>query len=144
MHSFNAARQLIESGYAIGTIETHARERVEKIFKRYELTSDQAIYAWSPERGLYRVGWEYIRIPKTEPLAAALDFIACTIHFGIYVFYGAGQALRRPEIIARLRSFAQSQIKIRRMVIFVDEEIPQIPGLRSMVVQLRHDVRKAS
>jgi hypothetical protein len=143
MHSPNAARQLIDSGYPIGTIETHSRERIEKIFKRHELTSDQAVYAWSSDRGLYRIGWEYIRIPKTERIETALDFIACTIHFGVYVFYGAGIELERPEIVERLRSFAQSQIRIRRMVIFVDENIPPIPSLRHMVMQLRHGVREA-
>ena len=140
----DAVARLLESGYPLGTIETAAPGRIEALFRRHERATGEAIYVWSQGRGLHRIGTEYIRIPHTETLARTLTFIASTIHYGVYLVVGQGEALRDEAVVERLRRFARSQDRVRRMVIFVDRRIPGVHQLSGMAMRLRHDVRKAS
>lgn len=134
---------LVDSGYPIGIIETGSPERIERLFRRHERASGEAIYIWDRRRGLFRIGTEYIRIPHTDTLRRALDFVATTIHFGVYVVFGSSESLRDEAVVERLRRFAGTQHRVRRMVIFVDERVPEAPGLSGLSVRLRHEVRKA-
>jgi hypothetical protein len=138
-----AVTELIESGLPLGTIETPSVERVVRLFRRHELATGQALYAWRPGAGLCRLGMENIRIPRTLTLGEALDFIGGSIHFGIYLILGAGDALRRERVIERLRRFARSPARVRRLVVLVDGSIPQVPELQPLTLQLRHGVRRA-
>ncbi len=137
-----AVTDLIESGFALGTIETPSAERVVGMFKRHELATGEALYVWRQGTGLCRVGMENIRIPRTQTLSDTLDFVASSIHYGIYLILGAGEGMLNNRIVARLRHFSRSQLRVRRLLVFVDSEIPEVPELRAMTLQLRHGMRR--
>ncbi|MGD8308438.1 MAG: hypothetical protein PVG98_03270 [Chromatiales bacterium] len=144
MQQQDAVSRLVESGFPLGTIETGAPWRIEALFRRHERATGEAIYIWERRRGLYRIGTEYIRIPHTETLGRTLAFVASTIHYGVYVIVGMGEALREEAVVERLRRFARSQDRVRRMMVFVDRRIPEVRELSGLTMRLRHDVRKAS
>ena len=138
-----AVTDLIESGYPLGTIETPLPERVVGLFKHRELATGEALYVWRPGKGLRRVGMEYIKIPRTQTLSETLDFVVSSIHFGVYLILGAGEALLDQRIVTRLHQFSRCQLRVRRLLVFVDSEIPALAELSAMTLQLRHDMRWA-
>jgi hypothetical protein len=144
MQHHDAVTRLVASGYPLGLIETGTPRRIEALFRRHEQATGEAIYMWEQRRGLYRIGTEYIRIPHTETLGRTLTFIASTIHYGVYVVLGQGRALGDEAVAERLRRFARAQHRVRRMVVFVDRRVPQVPQLSGLSLRMRHDVRKAS
>jgi len=57
------------------------------------------------------------RLPGRSDLRRR-SFVNSTIHFGIYLILGAGKALVERRILARLRQFSRSDLRVRRLLVF--------------------------
>ncbi|RFA27747.1 hypothetical protein CAI21_14075 [Alkalilimnicola ehrlichii] len=133
--------KLIDSPYRLAVLDTAEPERLLSLFKRQALTSGRAIYDWSPENGLYRLGIEHIFIPRTRAPADALAYVISSRHYGIYLLREFDIALGKPSIHRQLTQLLEKEDKIRRLVVFLGKDI-EIPAVfDSYVARLRHQIR---
>ncbi|MCC5857961.1 MAG: hypothetical protein JJT90_07390 [Ectothiorhodospiraceae bacterium] len=133
---------VIESDFRLAALETASPERVFDVFKRLTLTTGRAVYGWSPDNGLYRLGTERIFIPQTRSVGDALSYIAASRHYGIYLMQNLGDSLSKPSVQRAVKRILEKQDSIRRLVIMVDDSC-QVPAeLRPYVARIRHSTGK--
>lgn len=135
--SFNLSR-VIDSEYRIAALETKAPDRILDVFKRLTLTSGRAIYGWSPDNGLYRLGSERIFIPQTRSVGDAINYIAASRHYGIYVLKDMDRALQNSSVQRGLERLLQRDDGIRRLLVMMDTQINLPEKLAGKVVRIRH------
>lgn len=135
--SFNLSR-VIDSEYRIAALETRAPDRILDVFKRLTLTSGRAIYGWSPDNGLYRLGSERIFIPQTRSVGDAINYIAASRHYGIYVLKDMDRALQNSSVQRGLERLLQRDDGIRRLLVMMDTQIDLPEKLAGKVVRIRH------
>lgn len=135
--SFNLSR-VIDSEYRIAALETRAPDRILDVFKRLTLTSGRAIYGWSPDNGLYRLGSERIFIPQTRSVGDAINYIAASRHYGIYVLKDMDRALQNSSVQRGLERLLQRDDGIRRLLVMMDTQINLPEKLAGKVVRIRH------
>lgn len=135
--SFNLSR-VIDSEFRIAALETGSPDRILDVFKRLTLTSGRAIYGWSPDNGLFRLGSERIFIPQTRSVGDAINYIAASRHYGIYVLKDMDQALQNPSVQRGLERLLQRDDGIRRLLIMMDRQINLPEKLAGQVVRIRH------
>ncbi len=133
--------KVIESDYAIALLETAEPERLLSLFKRLTLTTGRAIYDWSPEHGLYRLGIEHIFIPRTRAPADALAYILSSRHYGIYLLRNFESALAKPSIQTQLAQLAAKKDGVRRLALLLGENIAIPESLQGHIARVRHQVR---
>lgn len=141
--TFNLSR-IIDSDFRIAALETPSPDAILDVFKRLTLSTGRAIYGWSPENGLYRLGTERIFIPHTRSVSDAIRYVAASRHYGIYVLKDMAEALANPSIQRGLERLLQRDDSIRRLLIMMDEKITIPERLTGQVVRIRHQVPAAS
>ena len=134
---------VIESEHRLALLETEQPERVVEHFKRLTLTTGRAVYGWSPNDGLYRLGSERIFIPYTRTLPDALSYVAASRHYGIYVLRGIGDQLSKNAVKQALARILNKTDDTRRLVIVLDQDVDVPEDLESSVVRIRHNVTAA-
>jgi hypothetical protein len=132
--------QVIESDYRVAVLETGEADRLLSLFKRLTLTTGRAVYDWSPEHGLYRLGIEHIFIPRTRAPADALAYIASSRHYGIYLLRGFESALGKPSIQRQLTQLIEKSDGVRRLAILLGTRIQVPAALDENVARVRHQV----
>lgn len=132
---------VIDSEFRLAVLETAQPERLFDVFKRLTLTTGRAVYGWSPNDGLYRLGTERIFIPQTRSIGDALSYIAVSRHYGIYLLRDMGGALKKPGIRRALDSILNKEDNTRRLVIMLDTEMGVPEDLHKFVVRIRHSVQ---
>jgi hypothetical protein len=130
MDATRMLQRVIDSRYRLAALETTEGDRILGVFKRLTLTTGRAVYHWTPENGLYRLGIEHIFIPRTRAPADVLSYIAASRHYGIYLLYGFNNAL-----------INSADDNVRRLVIMVGEQVDIPQTLRKDVAMIRHNVR---
>ncbi len=134
--------KVIESDFRLATLETANPDRVFDVFKRLTLTTGRAIYGWSPDNGLYRLGTERIFIPQTRSVGDALSYIAASRHYGIYLMQDLGNSLAKPSVQRAISRILDKEDGVRRLVVIVEEHC-QIPDeLVDDVVRIRHNTSR--
>ncbi len=130
---------VIESDFRLAALETTGPDRVFDVFKRLTLTTGRAIYGWSPDNGLYRLGTERIFIPQTRSAGDALSYIAASRHYGIYLLRDLGQSLGKPSVQRAVHRILDKDDSVRRLGIMMDahSDIPE--PLRPHVARIRHN-----
>lgn len=142
MDATNTLQRLIDSKYRVVALKTQETDRLLALFKRYSLTTGQAVYDWTPGSGLYRVGVEHIFIPQTRSPADVLAYITASRHYGIYLLRGFEPALAKPSIQKALCDLGGTGDNIRQLVLLIGE-YPHLPeALRSRIPTIRHNVRE--
>lgn len=132
---------VIESDFRLAALETEQPERLFEVFKRLTLTTGRAVYGWSPDDGLYRLGTERIFIPQTRSIGDAISYIAASRHYGIYLLRDMGDALQKPSIQRALERVVNKDDSVRRLVIMLDEQVQVPEALHGHVVRIRHSVQ---
>lgn len=129
---------VIESDFKLAALETDSPDRVIEVFKRLTLTTGRAVYGWSPDNGLYRLGTERIFIPQTRSVGDALSYIAASRHYGIYLLQHLGDNMGKPSVQRAIGRILDKEDGVRRLVIMVEQRC-QVPAeLRGQVVRIRH------
>ncbi|MEX0731932.1 MAG: hypothetical protein WED00_18340 [Aquisalimonadaceae bacterium] len=132
---------VIDSEFRLAVLETEQPERLFEVFKRLTLTTGRAVYGWSPNDGLYRLGTERIFIPQTRSIGDALSYIAASRHYGIYLLRDMGASLQKPSILRALDRILTKNDNTRRLVIMLDAEVGVPEDLKDFVVRIRHSVQ---
>jgi len=119
--------QVIESSHRIAVIETADQLGLVAYLKHLTLTSGRAIYDWSAEHGLYRLGIEHIFIPRTRSPVDVLAYITSSRHYGVYLLRDFNAALARPAVERQLLKLLEKQDDVRRLVCFAGQAV-QLPA----------------
>lgn len=131
-------QKVVDSEYRAGAVETTDPGRVLAAFKRYSLTTGRAVYAWSPDGGLYRLGNERVFVPHTRSFTDALGYIAASRHYGIYLMQETHGALSKPSAQRALQRILTRDDDVRRLVLFVGDEITIPDEFRGQIARIRH------
>lgn len=115
--------QVIESNYGVAVLETTDPLGLVAHLKRLTLTTGRAVYDWSAEHGLYRLGIEHIFIPRTRAPIDVLAYITSSRHYGIYLLRDFDEALSRPIVERQLLKLLDKQDGVRRLVCFAGKSV---------------------
>lgn len=80
-----AIEHLIASHTKLALLDFIDAERVISAFRRINRETGVAVYQWTPDEGLQRLGIEHIHIPHTTRCADVLEYIHSSPHYGIYL-----------------------------------------------------------
>ncbi|MDN5870028.1 MAG: hypothetical protein L0H73_04835 [Nitrococcus sp.] len=141
MDAAKLLQQVIDSSYRVATLKTQETDRLLGLFKRYSLMSGQAVYHWTAQSGLYRVGVEHILIPRTRTPADVLAYIAASRHYGIYLLQGFEPALAKPSIQKTVDGLCDADDAIQRLVLLIGEYWYIPTALQGRIATVRHNVR---
>ncbi|MCP1674785.1 hypothetical protein J2T57_001923 [Natronocella acetinitrilica] len=140
MASSLSLANVIDSDFRLAALETNTPERVFEVFKRLTLTTGRAVYGWSPDDGLYRLGTERIFIPQTRSIGDALGYISASRHYGIYLLQDITQTLEKPSILRAFERITEKDDNVRRLVILLGETVTVPEHLAPQVAMIRHSV----
>ncbi|HHQ41721.1 MAG TPA: hypothetical protein ENK20_05475 [Chromatiales bacterium] len=126
MDPIQTIEQIIESRFRIAALATRRPERAREVFERMARFTGRAVYLWERGTGLQRLAGAYEPIPGTGTLRGALDYIASTVHFGVYLIPDVQAELGDPRIEERLWRIARGPERARRLVVLMDED-PALP-----------------
>lgn len=143
MDAINTLQRVLDSKYRVAAIKTQETDRLLVLFKRYSLTTGQAVYDWTSWSGLYRVGVEHIFIPRTRTPVDVLAYIAASRHHGIYLLREFEPALGKPSIQKILYNLCDLDHKIPRLVLLIGEYLHIPPALQERIATIRHNVRES-
>lgn len=141
MEATRIIQRVLDSNYHLAAIETDESDRLIALFKRLTLTTGRAVYQWSADAGLYRLGVEHIFIPRTRAPADVLAYVSASRHYGIYLLQDFDNALGKASIQRMLDDIAGLDDGVKRLVILVGPSISIPESLRTRVAFIRHNVR---
>lgn len=127
MDEKQSLEQVIDSNYRVAVLETADLLGLVATLKRLTLTSGRAVYDWSSEHGLYRLGIEHIFIPRTRAPVDVLAYITSSRHYGIYLLRDFDEALSRPIVERQLLKLLDKQDDVRRLVLLAGKSV-QLPA----------------
>ena len=137
--------QRVQADFRLIAIETTTPERVMEMFRSFSQRTGKAVYHWTAEEGMFRLGgFEHIIIPHTRHPADVLDYIASNNLYGVYLLRRVMAALEDKCCIAGLRRIAALQDGTSRLVVLLDEKITLPPELQNLSAHVKHGLRKAS
>jgi|SRR5690625_2770447 len=134
--------KIIESDQRVAVIETTDPLDLTAYMKRLTLTTGRAVYDWSAEHGLYRLGIEHIFIPRTRTPADVLSYITSSRHYGIYLLRDFDETLLRPAVERQLHRLLEKQDNVRRLVFFVGHSVKLPSALATTTIKLRWNEAK--
>ncbi|MDN3517661.1 hypothetical protein QWY84_08575 [Aquisalimonas lutea] len=134
--------KVIDSEFRLAVLETHEPDRVVEAFKRLTLTTGRAVYGWSPNDGLYRLGTERIFIPHTRSFTDALGYIAASRHYGIYLVRDFQNALDKPSVQRALQRILAKDDDVRRLVLMLGSDVTIPEELRGQLARIRHNTAR--
>ncbi len=140
MASSLSLANVIDSDFRLAALETQSPDRVFEVFKRLTLTTGRAVYGWSPNDGLYRLGTERIFIPQTRSIGDALGYISASRHYGIYLLQDIVPMLEKPSIMRALERINAKEDNVRRLVILLGRSVTIPTELSAQVAMIRHSV----
>lgn len=141
MDATRTLQRIIDSNYRLAALETPEIERLLALFKRLTLSTGRAVYHWTRDNGLYRLGIEHIFIPRTRAPADVLAYVSASRHYGIYLLDGFNGALGRASIQRTLSDLSELDDDVRRLVILIGTQLDIPQSLRPRVAVVRHNVR---
>lgn len=141
MEATRTIERVIDSNYRLAALETKEPDRLVALFKRLTLTTGRAIYHWSPDSGLYRLGVDHILIPRTRAPADVLSYVNASRHYGIYLLERFDDALPKQSVRRVLAEICERDDDVRRLVVLVGERLELPDELRGRIAAIRHNVR---
>ena len=126
MDPIETIERIIESRFRIAALATHSPERARRVFEELARRTGRAVYVWEHDVGLQRLGGAYEPIPSTGSLRGALDYVASTVHFGVYLLPGVRAELGDPRIEDGLWRIVRGPERTRRLVVLMDQD-PALP-----------------
>jgi hypothetical protein len=134
--------QIIDSDYGVAVLDTANPLELVSHLKRLTLTTGRAVYDWSSENGLYRLGIEHIFIPRTRTPVDVLAYITSSRHYGIYLLRDFNEALSRPAVERQLLKLLEKKDGVRRLVCLIGKA-NQLPATISLhATLLRWDAQR--
>ncbi len=134
--------KVVDSEFRLAVLETTEPDRVVEAFKRLTLTTGRAVYGWSPNDGLYRLGTERIFIPHTRSLTDALGYVAASRHYGIYLVRDFHNALEKPSVQRAFQRILAKDDDVRRLVLMLGSEVTIPEALRGQLARIRHNTAR--
>lgn len=141
MDATRTLQRIIDSNYRLAALDTPEIDRLLALFKRLTLSTGRAVYHWTRDNGLYRLGIEHIFIPRTRAPADVLAYISASRHYGIYLLDGFHSALGRASIQRTLADISGLDDDVRRLVVLIGDRLEIPPSLQPRVAMVRHNVR---
>jgi len=141
MDATRTLQRVIDSNYRIAALETGETERLLALFKRLTLTTGRAVYHWTGDSGLYRLGVEHIFIPRTRAPSEVLSYISASRHYGIYLLQDFANALPKASVQRALHEIHARDDDVRRLGLVLGGSIEMPEGLRGRTAMIRHNVR---
>ncbi len=141
MANVSAIQKLVQSKYQLAAIETNDSSRIKELLLEFSIKMGGALYYWSVNNGLYRLGMNHILIPRTETAIKAINYISNSNHFGIYLFEDYQEYFNKENINIMLLKVAAKDDNIRRLIVFAGKEltIPQL--LTPIMLRVKHGVQ---
>lgn len=137
--------QLVQADFRLIAIETTTPERVMEMFRSFSQRTGKAVYHWTAEEGMFRLGgFEHIIIPHTQRPVDVLDYIASNNLYGVYLLRGVNTVLDDKRTIAGLRRIAELQDGTPRLIVLLDEKIQMPEELQDLSARVKHGLRKVS
>lgn len=130
--------KVIDSEFRLAILDTETPDRVVDAFKRLTLTTGRAVYGWSPNDGLYRLGTERIFIPHTRSLVDALGYVAASRHYGIYLVRDFQDGLGKPSVQRAFQRILEKDDDVRRLVLLVGTDVALPEALKGQFARIRH------
>lgn len=134
--------KVVDSEFRLAVLETTEPDRVVEAFKRLTLTTGRAVYGWSPNDGLYRLGTERIFIPHTRSLTDALSYMAASRHYGIYLVRDFHNALEKPSVQRAFQRILAKDDDVRRLVLMLGSDVAIPEALRGQLARIRHNTAR--
>ena len=144
MEHMHHIQQLIDSGFRLTAIESRDTERVIALFKLLSLKTGKAVYHWAPDQGMYRLGAEHVTIPQTTRPRGVLEFIASTIHCGVYLLNEFSAALQDDRDAELLKKITSVHEKVSHQIVLLGKNVPLPRTLQPLAVRVKHAMRLAS
>lgn len=144
MEPMHHIQQLIDSGFRFTAIESRDTERVIALFKLLSLKTGKAVYHWSPDQGMYRLGAEHVVIPQTTRPRDVLGFIASTIHCGVYLLNEFSAALQDERVAELLKKITNVHEKVSHQIVLLGKSVPLPRTVQPLAVRVKHAMRLAS
>ncbi|HQU15364.1 MAG: hypothetical protein ACYC18_04365 [Gammaproteobacteria bacterium] len=137
--------QLVQADFRLIAIETTTPDRVMEMFRSFSQRTGKAVYHWTAEDGMFRLGgFEHIIIPHTQRALDVLDYIASNSLYGVYLLRGIMAPLQDKRCIAALRRIAEAQDGTPRLIVLLDEKVSLPAELRDLSARVKHGLRKVS
>jgi hypothetical protein len=137
-------QEIIDSEHRLAVLESADPQQIVAHFKRLTLTTGRAVYDWSPDNGLYRLGIEHIFIPRTRVPADVLAYVASSRHYGIYLLRGFDDAVSKPAVERQLVKLIEKQDGVRRLVCLVGSDVRLPASVASYAALLHWDAQAAA
>lgn len=134
--------QIIDSDYGVAVLDTANPVELVSHLKRLTLTTGRAVYDWSSENGLYRLGIEHIFIPRTRAPIDVLAYITSSRHYGIYLLRDFNEALGRPSVERQLLKLLEKKDGVRRLVCLIGKSNQLPAAIIPHAALLRWDARR--
>ncbi|THB68081.1 MAG: hypothetical protein D6B27_03390 [Gammaproteobacteria bacterium] len=141
MSNILAFQKIVNSNYILAAIDSTEGERIRELLLGFSVKMGRALYYWAPDNGLYRLGMNHIRIPRTETPFRALSYIENSNNYGIYLIEDHQMFLNKEAINTELLKIAAKEDRVKRLIIFIGENI-EIPQLLSPIfLRIRHGTK---
>lgn len=138
MANMQSIVKLLDSKIRLAGMETDNAKRVMELFSKFNLDSGVAVYNWSPEHGFYRLGIEHIFIPKTRMPSEALNYIANSRHYGVYLMSGFADKLEMPSLQKILTKISTQEVENEKLAVFIDDNIQVPEALASYMAKINY------
>lgn len=128
--------RIVESDHDVVLLTANDGAGLVRRLRQLVRRSGQALYLWRQETGLLSLRDGDVPVPGGRRLTDALRIVQRSMHFGIYLFDGAGEILR-PQDRALLAHIAQGHDGPVRRVVLMDADCDYDAELQAVSLRLR-------
>lgn len=143
MDYLDQLERILDGKYRLISMETYDVERVIDLFSRGGRYSSKALYLWTDQEGLRRLGNAHVPMPRTQTPRGVLEQIAASPHFGVYILRDFNDALQETGNQSLLQQIAGTE-ESAKVVMFLGEQVVLPEALRPLTLRARHQPREAS
>lgn len=142
MDELRYIEQLVDSDFKLAAVDTSNPQRIVSLFGKLSRVSGKAVYLWSEQEGLYRLGAEHVVIPQTRRPEDVLDYVLSSIHYGIYLLPMNNEALKDFRVAEALKRVATTNNdRTRRLVVLLGHGLELPKSILPLTVRMRHAMR---
>ena len=140
MDYLNRLENILDGKHRLVSMESYDVERVLEVLGRLGRRSSKALYLWSPQEGMRRLGAGHIVVPGTDTPKGLLQHIAESRHFGVYVLREFNDALQDKANQVVLKKIAGDEIS-PKVIMLLGEQVLLPDSLKPLTLRSRHQTR---
>lgn len=142
MDYLNQLERVLGTGHKLVAMETYDVERVMDLFNRMSRFTSRAIYSWTPQEGMRRLGAPHIAIPGTQSARGILEHIHGAQHYGVFLLRGFNEAMEDKDVQEMLRKIATDSGRAK-VVVLLGERVLLPQALKPFTLRSKHQLREA-